>query len=163
MKDGDVIVKFGDRQVTSFTDLEKAVAATKPGSTVPVEVIREGKQVRLHVTVIERPADTMAAGPRTPRTPAAPEKQPVQPVKSKYGLTVRPAEDGQGAEIVSVSPGSPAFEAGLDAGYVIQQVGTTPTPSVDSFQKAINTAPTDAGVVLRVKTPAGLRFVVVRP
>ena len=162
MKDGDVIVKFGDRQVTSFTDLEKAVAATKPGSSVPVEVIRDGKPVRLNVTVIERPADSTVAVPRTPRGPA-PERQPVQPTKSKYGLTIRPSENNQGAEIVSVSPGSPAFEAGLDAGYVIEQVGTTPTPSVDSFQKAINAAPADTGVVLKVKTPNGLRLVVVRP
>jgi serine protease Do len=163
MKDGDVIVKFGDREVTSFTDLEKAVASTKPGSAVPVEVIRDGKPVRLSVTVIERPADTAVQGARPLRGGPAPDKQPVQPVKSKYGLTIRPADDGQGAEIVSVSPGSPAFEAGLDAGYVIQQVGTTPTPNVDSFQKAINAASPDAGVVLRVKTPVGLRFVVVRP
>ncbi|MCC2670019.1 MAG: HtrA protease/chaperone protein [Armatimonadetes bacterium] len=163
MKDGDVIVKFGDRQVTSFTDLEKAVAATRPGSTVPVEVIRDGKQVRLNVTVIERTSDNSTSGGRPQRPLPTPDKQPSQPVKSKYGLTVRPSDDGQGTEIVSVAPGSPAFEAGLDAGYVIQQVGSTPTPSVDSFQKAIGAAPTDAGVVLRVKTSVGLRFVVIRP
>jgi len=161
--DGDVIVKFGDRQVASFTDLEKAVAVTKPGSTVPVDVIRDGKPVRLNITVIERPTDLEASAPRGERGAPAPEKQPAQPVKSKYGLTIRPAEDGKGAEIVTVAPGSPAFEAGLDAGYVVLQVGSTSTPTVDAFQKALNAASADSGIVLRVKTPAGLRFVVIRP
>lgn len=163
LRDGDVIVKFGDRTVSSFTDLEKAVAATKPGSTVPVDVVRDGKPVRLNITVIERPTDADMPASRGDRGGPAPEKQPAQPVKAKYGLTIRPADDGKGAEIVTVSPGSPAFEAGLDAGYVVVQVGTTPTPTVDAFQKALNAASADAGIVLRVKTPAGLRFVVIRP
>jgi len=163
VRDGDVIVKFGERQVSSFTDLEKAVAVTKPGSTVPVDVIRDGKPVRLNITVIERPADAEMPASRGSRSTPAPEKQPAQPVKAKFGLTVRPAEDGKGAEIVTVSPGSPAFEAGLDAGYVVLQVGSTSTPTIDAFQKALNAAPAEAGIVLRVKTPAGLRFVVIRP
>jgi serine protease Do len=163
VQDGDVIVKFGDHSINSFTDLEKAVAITKPGTTVPVDVMRDGKPVRLNITVIERPTD--ADVPTSPggRGNPAPEKQPTQPVKAKYGLTIRPASAGKGAEIVTVSPGSPAFEAGLDAGYVIMQVGSTPTPTVEALQKALNAASAESGIVLRVKTPAGLRFVVIRP
>jgi len=164
LKDGDVIVQFGERQVSSFTDLEKAVASTKPGDTVPVEVVRDLKPVRLNITVVERPDEpalTRVPGGRP--APPAPGAIPTESVKSKFGLNVRASAEGKGVEIAGVGQGSPAFEAGLEEGYVITQVGSTPTPTVDAFQKAINAASADSGIVLRVVTPAGLRFVVVRP
>ncbi|MGV3721798.1 MAG: trypsin-like peptidase domain-containing protein, partial [Actinomycetota bacterium] len=163
LKDGDVIVQFGERQVCSFTDLEKAVASTKPGDTVPVEVVRDLKPVRLNITVIERPTEPeLTRGPAGNAGPA-PGAIPTESVKSKFGLSVRSGAGGKGVEIAGVAQGSPSFEAGLDEGYVVLQVGNTPTPTVEAFQKAINAANPDAGIVLRVQTPVGLRFVVVRP
>jgi serine protease Do len=163
VKDGDVIVRFGSRTIGSFTDLEKAVAATKPGTPVPVEVIRDRKPVRLTIDVVERPTEDKLASPAPGRGPGNSEKTAPQATRSKYGLMIRPADDGKGVQIVSVTPNSAAFEAGLDTGYVITQVGETPTPTVEAFQKAINTASMDSGIVLRVRTPAGLRFVVLHP
>ena len=164
MKDGDVIVRFGNAQVRSFTDLEKAVATVRPGATVPVEVVREGRPVQLNITVMERPSEDellkRAGAPGAPgeRAPMAP-----QATRSKFGLSVRPAEDGKGVQIVGVAPGSSAQEAGLDAGYVVTHVGNTATPTVDAFQKAINGVAANSEVVLRVRTPSGTRFVVLRP
>jgi serine protease Do len=165
MKEGDVIVKFGDRVIRSFTDLENAVAATAPGATVPVEVMRNGKRERLSLTVKERPSEEellKGAAPAEPK-PAPKEPTGVQPVKSKFGLSIRPVDGGQGVEIVSVAPGSPAEEAGLDRGYVIIEVARTATPTVEAFQKAINGVPANSAVVLRVSTPAGMRLVVLKP
>jgi serine protease Do len=162
-KDGDVIVRFGDREVRSFTDLEKAVASTTPGASVPVEVVRDGKPVRLNVTVQERPAeDTLAGKLPGDRTPSK-DAPAVQPVRSKWGLSVRPAEEGGGAQVVSVAPGSPAAEVDLRPGDVILKVDGTDTPSVDAFQKAADTASKNAAAVLRVRTSSGTRFVVVKP
>ena len=58
---GDVIVRFGGHTIRSFTDLEKAIAATAPGTTTVVEVIRERKAVRLNVSPMERPAEVAMA------------------------------------------------------------------------------------------------------
>lgn len=162
LKDGDVITRFGDRVITNFTDLEKAVALTKPGTSSPLEVVRDGKPIRLSITVTERPSEADLLGKRTPEgnTPEAPM---AQPVKSKFGLGVRPAEDGKGVMIATVSPDGEAADAGLSPGDIVRQVGSTPTPDVASFQKAIEAANADAGIVLRVSTRAGLRFVVIRP
>jgi len=170
VKEGDVIVKFGSLDVHNFTDLEKAVAVTRPGDTIPADVIREGKQVRLNITVMERPSeDPLIKGsggggePRPGRRSGPGREQPETGTRLKYGLNVRPAADGKGLEITGVTVGSPAFESGLQAGDVITQVGPEPVTSVDALQKALNAAPTDQGIVLRVMTPQGMRFVVVRP
>ncbi len=162
VKEGDVIVQFGDREVRSFTDLEKAVAATKPGSAVPVEVVRDGKPVRLRITVTERPDEKALLSGGKPEGTLKPEAPaPPKEIPSKFGLTVRPGTGG--VEIASVAPGSAAFEAGLAAGLTVTHVGNTATPTVEAFQKALNGAGKDKGVVLKVKTPTGNRFVVVRP
>jgi serine protease Do len=166
VKEGDVIVKFGAMEVHNFTDLEKAVAVTRPGDTIPADVIRDGKQVHLNITVMERPSeDTLIKGQGGEPGPGRNRRreQPETGTRSKYGLSIRPATDGKGVEITGVTVGSPAFESGLQAGDVITQVGTEPVATIDAFQKALNTAPTDQGIVLKVMTPVGMRFVVVRP
>lgn len=163
LKDGDVIVKFGDREVHSFTDLEKAVSVTRPGNTVPVEVIRDGRPVRLSITVTERPAEKDLSARLKGDTSVSPEAPADKPIRSRYGISIKPAEGGKGVSVASVTPGSPASDAGLRPGDVILQIGDTATPSVDVFQKTINAVGANEGVVLRVRTPAGLRFVVVKP
>lgn len=161
MKDGDVIVKFGARDVRSFSDLEKAVSTVNPGSSVPVEVVRDGRPVRLNITVVERPSEE-ALLKRTD-APETGRNAPAQPqsIRSKFGLSIRPGD--RGVTIAGVAPGSPAFEAGLDSGYTVEQVESAPTPTVEAFQKAIDSVSGKSEFVLRVRTPAGLRFVTVRP
>jgi serine protease Do len=161
MKEGDVIVRFGDRTLRSFTDLEKAVSTTKPGSTVSAEVIRDGKPVRLSITVMERPAESaLLTKPET--VPGSGEGGDAQPVKSRYGLSLRPG-GSNGAVIAAVAPGSPAAEAGLRPGDVIVSVGDRSVSGADAFQKAAGALNEQDPAVLRVRTPGGLRFVVVRP
>ena len=53
MRAGDVIVEFNGKAVTRNDDLPQQVAATAPGTTVPVKVIREGKERTLSVKVEE--------------------------------------------------------------------------------------------------------------
>jgi serine protease Do len=156
-------VRFGERQIRSFTDLEHAVASTVPGTAVPIEVMRDGKPVRLSLTPMERPSEDALQQRLQGDGPGNGEREPAQPagVKSKHGLTIRPTADNKGVLVASVDPGSPAQEA-LLPGDVILQVDGTAVTSVDSFQKAINAAPA-GGIVLRVKSINGLRFVVLRP
>lgn len=163
LKDGDVIVKFGDRVITSFTDLEKAVGATRPGTTVAVEVVRDGKPVRLNITVTERPDEGKLLEEGRGAAPDAAAAPGQEPVKSKFGISVRPAQDGAGVEIAAITPGSPAAEAGLQVGDVIRSVDNTTVTDIASFQRAMNGLAANAATVLRVSTRAGLRFVVIRP
>ncbi|MFN3652717.1 MAG: trypsin-like peptidase domain-containing protein [Armatimonadota bacterium] len=163
LQDGDVIVKLGTKQVRNFTDLENVVASTAPGSTLPAEVVRNGELKRMSITIAQRPSEKELLQGLTPGEQAKPRTAAQDVVESKFGLGIRPAEDGKGVEVANVAPGSSAFEAGLRPGDVVLQVGNTPTPTPQAFQKAMDGVTGDRGVVMRVRTAVGLRFVVVKP
>ena len=50
---GDVLLRFGDRQVRTAMDVTEALAAAKAGATIELEVMRDKKRVRLQVTLPE--------------------------------------------------------------------------------------------------------------
>ncbi len=59
LKEGDVIVKVGDRPIRSATDLRNSMLAYPPNATVPVRFVRSGatKTVSLKLKTYAAPAD----------------------------------------------------------------------------------------------------------
>ena len=54
---GDVIVAIGGKKVANTDDLQNALQDKKPGETVDVEILRQGKRMMVPVRLSERPAD----------------------------------------------------------------------------------------------------------
>ena len=54
MKAGDVIIKFGDTDVTTYSDLFPLLGATDPGDEINLVVRRRGKEVEITVTMGDR-------------------------------------------------------------------------------------------------------------
>ena len=118
----DVIVRFNGAPVGDDAALRDMVARTRPGTTVPVVVKRDGAERTLNVTVGAVP-DTAVAKAVAPEVEGA--------AKGKLGIQVANANDpavreqfklnasAQGALIVNVLPGSPAADAGLQPGDLI--------------------------------------------
>ena len=52
---GDVILSFDGTKVSSPSDLQAAVDARKPGDTVELTILRDGKRLSVEVTLDERP------------------------------------------------------------------------------------------------------------
>src|SRR5690606_35621867 len=50
---GDVVVEFNSKPVRDDNELVSLVMATRPGSTVPIVVVRNGKSLTLNITVEE--------------------------------------------------------------------------------------------------------------
>jgi serine protease Do len=119
----DVIVRFNNQPITSEGVFRDMVARTAPGTTVPVVVRRDGKDVTLTVTVGE-PKDTpVAQRGGNSEEPSA---------QGKLGVSVADVTNAdirkqfnikenvqRGAVIVEVAPGSPAAAAGLQPGDVL--------------------------------------------
>src|SRR5262245_8837248 len=80
---GDVIVEFNGRPVKNTNELVKAVTATKPGTSVPVKLMRDKKERTVNVTVDE--LDLEAEQGRQARRE---QDQPDQSGGDSFGLTL---------------------------------------------------------------------------
>jgi serine protease Do len=109
MRAGDVIVEYDGKAVESTRELIEMVVSTKPGTDVPVTVVRDGKRTPLEVTVEELSFGETGPGARQPEETAA------------FGVTLGDAS-GKGARVTRVEPRSPAARAGIRTGDVIIQV-----------------------------------------
>ncbi len=122
LKQGDTILKAGDHVIEDAKALSRAVAEMKPGTTVPVEIVRAGKHQTIDVEIGTMPVD-----------PAKMMSGKVEKPKfglSDLGISVAPATDGPGVQITELDPKSEAAQRGLKAGDVILEIGgkevTTP-------------------------------------
>lgn len=50
LRPGDLVTSYDGQKMTSFSQLSSALEHTKPGTTVPITVLRDGKTVTLHIT-----------------------------------------------------------------------------------------------------------------
>ena len=128
---GDVITEFNHHAVTDSTQLKGFVSTTKAGTRVPVVVIRKGETRELLFTVEEQPAEPVQQAGRIPR-----QKHP------NLGLTLEniPKEfrslglvPSEGALVIAVKPGSPAFDSGLMPGDIIIKANNEAIRTSDEF------------------------------
>jgi serine protease Do len=120
MEPGDVIVQYNGRPVQNNDELVKMVVSTKPGTSVPIKVMRNGQEKTLNVTVEELDLNAEQSGGR--RSPSRDNEPPEEHGASGFGLTLEPVTPAMsrrlqlpssqnGALITDVDPDGPA--AGL--------------------------------------------------
>jgi C-terminal processing protease CtpA/Prc len=73
LQTGDVVVEFNGRPVADNTDLVAMVVGTKPGTTVPVTIVRDKQRRTMNITVDELDLEA-EAGSRTSSNERAPDE-----------------------------------------------------------------------------------------
>ena len=141
---GDVIIEFNGRPVPNSNELVKMVVATKPGTSVPVKVLREKQEKTLHVTVEELDLEAEQAALRgggRGGSDNAPESE--EQGAAGFGLTLQNLtpqmarrlqmpSGRSGAVIADVEPGTDAARS-LRPGDVILSVnGRTVANAADA-------------------------------
>ena len=98
---GDVILRFGGREVDASSDLPRIVAAVEPGSLVAVDVFRGGAPMSVQVTVGEwqDPKEAPVAGAPTRLLPAP----------NRLGL------------VLTLPTPAQRRERGIDAGLIVER------------------------------------------
>jgi len=133
LKQGDVITALNGEKVADSNALRNRIAGTKPGSTVDLQIIRNGKTEDIHATLATlEPSKQQAArdehnsdGPEFGPTGMAVESLTPQ-VARELGLSRK-----EGVVVRDVNPDGAAAAAGLQPGDVISQVNgeAVKTPS----------------------------------
>lgn len=148
LKAGDLIIKFNGSDVHASSDLPYLVGRTTPKSKVPVIIMRKGKEQSLNVTVGILPVSPAEAATR----PAA---APVDNAVDVLGLVVGNLEQTQrgGAEagvvVRDVKQGSPAAEAGIQAGDIITQLAFADIKSPADYAKVVKGLPKNEPQAIR--------------
>jgi len=133
---GDVILKFGGREVNSSEDLPRLVGGTKPGAKAAVQLMRNKATREVSVVVGEMPDEARAAQRSQRRGPGA--KPPSESV-SRLGMTLSEPTAEQrkelkitGGILVEEAQG-PAAKAGIRRGDIILAVNNQDVKSLDQF------------------------------
>ncbi len=162
VKRGDIILELNGQPVPDARELRLKVAALQPGATARLKIFREGKESELSVKLGEAPTETAEARPAAGREPAGLAGLNVQDLTPQIARQLGLPSTTRGVVVADVEPGSPAAEAGLRQGDVIEQVNRRPVTNVAEYESAVRQG---AGqpVLLLVNRGGSTSFVVVEP
>ena len=149
LEPGDVITSVNGQTVKNPRDLAVDIAAVQPGDEAKLQVLHNGETKSVSVKVGQMPSERMASS------------ESGQQQGDHVGLALAPLSpdlrnqldvpDGtRGAVVRQVEPGSPADQAGLQAGDVIVGVGGKKVTSPGDAATAIRGAAKDHAVALRI-------------
>jgi serine protease Do len=170
MEPGDVIIEFNGKAVPNRDQLVAMVTSTRPGSTVPVKVLRDKREVSLNVTVDELDLDnetsTRSARRNEPDDPDIEETHgfglSLQQLTSDMARRLRVPPGTEGALVQDVEPGGPAQRAGVGRGDIILQVNRHPVSTPQEASRALNAVPNGGTASLLVLSAGQQRFLVMR-
>ncbi len=171
LEPGDVILAFSGKPVRRSEDLVAMVTATKPGTTVPLRIARNGQERTLNITIDELDLEAESTRSRNnPGTQREPEPEPQRETTRGFGITlqdVTPAlqrrlrlDDTKGALITEVDPEGPAIGK-VGAGDVIVRVGNEPIESSEEASRELTRVPSGGTALLRVIHDGRERFVTI--
>lgn len=123
MEPGDIIVAFDGQPVDDTRELQNHVVATRPGTTVPVDIVRDGEPLTLDVTIGEL---DLEAENRTAAVAAEETSEgfgvTLQDLTPEMTRRLRVPADTAGAVVVDVRRGSTSEASDLRPGDVILSV-----------------------------------------
>jgi serine protease Do len=163
LKDGDVVTEFNHHPVVDSRRLQLEVASTAPGATVPVTILRDGEKKSFDVTVKQLPGtDKLAQA----------DSSSIEDTGTLNGVEVADLDQQahqqfnvpknvKGAVVTQVDPSSPAAEAGLKPGVVIQEINHQPVKSADEAVKLTEKSDKNKRTLVRVWDNGGSHYVVV--
>ena len=153
VEEGDVIVKFDNKNISDPSNLRNIVSLMPPGSKSDVVVFRNGSKKVLNVILQELKDGKQVAVKISSNTSVLglELKEINSDLIQKYNLT----EDDGKIIVVAVESGSEAAEKGLVEGDVIKRVGTQQVRSLKEFKKKEKASRSRGSLLLLVKKNDG--------
>ena len=155
LKEGDIVLRVDGREVSPEATLSYIVANIKPGTRIPLDILREGKPLKLTATVGARPPEEkLAQSNFNPEENKDFDKQTDTPdskvIRDKLGLSVIPLDaeiaralgmttDVKGI-VVDVPGTGTGAQVGLRRGDVIVSANYKPLNTPEGLAAAVKEA-----------------------
>jgi serine protease Do len=141
----DIVTAYDGRKVTSQDEFVGWVQGTRPDTSVTIELLRDGRPLKLKAKV-----GTLS--------PVVASKEPSGPEHNRLGLSVESMPEDQlrkaglsgGVRVVSVDPLGDAGRAGLEEGDVIVKINRQEVADLRGYQEAVEALKKGDPVVIRV-------------
>jgi serine protease Do len=160
LKVGDIIITVDGHSIKDGDELVSEITSRRPGSTIRLGYLRDGKQADTTVTIGDLDKVFADQGPQVS------ENGPVEKGdagEAKLGLMVHelpPATAAkihtQGVIVQSVRSGSFADLKGLEPGLIITRINRQPTGTKDQYDSIVNKLKVGDDVVFEVLDPRHL-------
>ncbi len=158
LKVGDVISQIDGQKVGDAGELQVEVSQKRPGTTLKLAVIRDGKDVTVPVTLEEMGKRDVAENGTGGQHGKARWGLGLGDVTPESRQELQAPGDVQGAVIERVLPGSPADNAGLQPGDVVEGVNRHEVKSAADVQRALSAVPNGQDALLLVWSRGGNSF-----
>jgi serine protease Do len=167
---GDIILEFNGKPVKNTDELVATVVRTKPGTTVPVKILRDKQERTVNVTVDELDLDDEGTRSRAARETST---EPDEESSQAFGITIstltpdiarrqRAPAGAEGVVISEVEQGSPAFRASLQPGDIITRINRQPVRTPQEASRALAAVPSGSSAFLLVLRGGQEQFFTVR-
>ena len=164
LKRGDVIIEANGQKVENGSALQVVVSEMQPGTPLKLTVMRNGNPVNLELTVGQFHANGQQAG----------NEDQNGNHKGRIGITIANIDDQarqqfnipdqvHGVVVDNVRPGSPADDAGLQPGDVIQEVNRKPVNSASQFASLVQASPANQDMLLLVWSHGNSSYRTIHP
>jgi serine protease Do len=157
LKAGDIITTIDGRSIKDGDDLVNEIASRRPGSSIRLGLLREGKPTDATVTIGDRDL-VFAENGKQSAEEGTNEKG--DPGEAKLGIVVREVTPATAAKlhasgmvIQSVRSGSFADLQGLEPGLVIIRINKQPTGNKEQFDAVVSKLKTGDDVVFEIMDP----------
>jgi serine protease Do len=176
LRPGDIIRKFNGRDVKNMVALKNMVGQTELEKNVELEIMRNGKPLKVTTQIKEQPIDYQSARvspKRAPSQPQAPgpsnDQETSRPLASIHVEELTPETarqldlpaNVQGVLVTGVDPDSGVAE--LQKGDVIEEINQQPVTSVVDYNKIAASLDPSQPQVLSVCRHRIRSFLVLRP
>ena len=170
IKPGDVVTAINGQNVTSEQTLSFLVANIAPGTRIPIDLIRDGEEMRLMATISKRPSeDELRQQQFDPDAePSEPPAESDGTIEEKLGLQVLELtpqiiqqlgadEDTVGLVIGAVDPNADAARKGLRRGDIIISANYRDVGEIADLVSIISEAEASGreAVLLRIQRRGG--------
>ncbi|WP_379552500.1 Do family serine endopeptidase [Qipengyuania sp. DGS5-3] len=180
IREGDIILKINNQDVTPEQTLSFLVANIAPGTRIPIELLRDGERRRVTATIGKRPSAEELRRQQMFNPDSEPEPDMDEGgsdlIAERLGLQVVALtpqiarqlgadEDTEGLAVGIVDPNSDAARKRVQRGDIILSVNYQSISSIAELEEAVTSADADNrdALLLRVQSRSGpARYVAVR-